>query len=128
GDDFQGFLVPAVAFFRFNARSGRTHGRKERTLHLALKALRLNERNLFRLQTGLLQNLADSFEGDRKRLKVLGPANHLERFQPFACIDQVLRPSPKYRIDLVVFETLLLSEDKASAVQQEIKNLSFLLD
>src|SRR5205814_4038258 len=75
----------------------------------------------------LLENFANAFKGNCQRLEVFRFANGAERLKPTPSIHQVIRTGAKHRIDLVVAEAFLFTENKSCSIDQKIEHLSFLL-
>ena len=73
------------------------------SLGLFRKQVRAHRRHLpRRLRPGLLQDLADAFEGDGQGLKVFGLADGANGFHTPNGVDQVIRASRERRVDLII--------------------------
>ncbi len=103
------------------------HRRIQSALGVVVKQICGDLRRLPGGERSLLQNLADAFERDGQWLKVLRFANGAKSFKTAACVDQVISSGAEDRVDLVVAEAFLLTENEARPIDQELKNLLSLI-
>src|SRR6267378_7119543 len=92
-----------------------------------LEELRIHMQRIAMRHIGLFQNFANALEGDCERFEVLGPANSSQRDQAPLRVHQIIGAGAKNGANLVVTETFSFTEDIFGTVENEVKDLRFLV-